>query len=50
LGGDSDAKHGEWRLRDGESDFLVCSKVVGNNFDCFFLKRDNVDGWSLERE
>jgi hypothetical protein len=36
LGGGSDAKHGEWRLQDGESDFLVCFKAMGDSFDHFF--------------
>jgi hypothetical protein len=36
LGGGSDAKHGEWRLQDGESDFLVCFKAMGDSFDLFF--------------
>jgi hypothetical protein len=32
----SDAKHGEWRLQDGESDFLVCFKAMGDSFGLFF--------------
>lgn len=42
LGGGSNVKHGEWRLEDGESDFLVCFKAMSDSFN-LFLNKVSVD-------